>query len=213
MVQGRETRLSKSQATAQTETGPGESIDPQELPQAAANGVASPAAVTGPRQGSPVKGSRSRLPMPKMSAGRRVQIGKGSVPQSLQHIVPRSLQERDRLGRAMAQTWQLADKYSFDFETTNIVVLGQQSSGKTSWVERWLQFPFSVVDTGMATSRPAVLTICPKRDPTTEDIITVIEELPGGAKSEPETLRDVPGAMAPQNLQETRQGMLKPDVM
>jgi hypothetical protein len=65
----------------------------------------------------------------------------------------------------------------------------------------------------MATSRPAVLTICPKRDPTTEDIITVIEELPGGAKSEPETLRDVPGAMAPQNLQETRQGMLKPDVM
>eukprot|EP00435_Cladocopium_sp_Y103_P043680 s259_g12.t1 len=184
-------------ATAQTEAGPGASIDPQlsqELPQAA-DEVATPAApvTEPPHQGSQVKGSRSRLPMPKMSAARRVQIGKGSVPQSLQHIVPRSPQERDRLRRAMAQTWQLADKYSFDFETTNIVVLGQQSSGKTSWVERFLGYPFSVVDTGMATSRPAVLTIWPKRDATTEDIITVIEELPGGAKSEPETLRDVPG--------------------
>ena len=102
-----------------------------------------------------------------------------------------SVQDRNAARSAIAETWKLANKYTCNFESTNIIVVGQQSSGKTSFVERFLGYAFSVVGTGMATKRPTVLTIYPHQEGMkVGDVIRVVEELPGGGKSEEEEFGD-----------------------
>ena len=128
------------------------------------------------------------LPTQRVSAtGRRPNLGKG--------LVPHTEEQRQKATRAIAELWKLSDRYTLSFEPTNIIILGQQSSGKTSWVERYLTYAFSVVATGMATTRPAVLTILPKKHGANQDVITVVEELEGGSKSEPQTMTDGPGVI------------------
>lgn len=111
-----------------------------------------------------------------------------------------SVQDPDAARSAIAETWKLANKYTCNFESTNIIVVGQQSSGKTSFVERLLGYAFSVVGTGMATKRPTVLTIYPQEGMKVGDVIRVVEELPGGGKSEEEEFRDTKEKTALQSL-------------
>lgn len=126
----------------------------------------------------------------KVPVGTRAKVG----PQHFQKIEPRTPEEREKARMAIARTRQVDDMFGLNFEFTNIIALGQQSSGKTSFVERFLAFPFSRVESGMATTRPAVLTILPKTDGTNpNDVITVFEELSSGAKTEPKKLQDGPG--------------------
>lgn len=134
----------------------------------------------------------------KVPVGTRAKVG----PQHFQKIEPRTPEEREKARMAIARTRQVDDMFGLNFEFTNIIALGQQSSGKTSFVERFLAFPFSRVESGMATTRPAVLTILPKTDGTDpNDVITVFEELSSGAKTEPKKLQDEPG-----NVSKKRQG-------
>ena len=67
----------------------------------------------------------------------------------------------DKATEAIVHAWTLANKYEIDFESAMVIVVGQQSAGKTSFVERYLGYAFSVVRNGIATKRPSVLTILP----------------------------------------------------
>ena len=65
---------------------------------------------------------------------------------------------------AIAEAWKLSSKYNMEFDAAMVIVVGQQSAGKTSFVERYLGYAFSVVKHGMATTRPSVLTILPQEE-------------------------------------------------
>ena len=88
---------------------------------------------------------------------------------------------------AIVHAWTLANKYEIDFESAMVIVVGQQSAGKTSFVERYLGYAFSVVRNGIATKRPSVLTIlpCEPQDELqgADVIVKLVEELKGGGKS------------------------------
>jgi GTPase SAR1 family protein len=59
----------------------------------------------------------------------------------------------------ISEVWEIADKDTLAKEITytNFVMFGPQSVGKTSLVERILQFPVAVVKSTIATTRPMVL--------------------------------------------------------
>jgi len=60
----------------------------------------------------------------------------------------------------MAKVWRIADEYDLGgrITSTNFVMFGPQSAGKTTLVERILKFPVAVVKSDIATTRPMVLT-------------------------------------------------------
>jgi GTPase SAR1 family protein len=64
----------------------------------------------------------------------------------------------DDFFEAMADVWQVADKFNLSVPFTNFVMFGPQSSGKTTITERILGFPVAVVKSGIGTTRPMVLT-------------------------------------------------------
>lgn len=90
--------------------------------------------------------------------------------------------------RAIAEAWKLSGKYSMNFDFALVLVVGQQSAGKTSFVERYLGYAFSVVSNGMATKRPSVLTLLPLQAGS-EDEVTVTEERPDGTRSTEEVFK------------------------
>jgi len=61
---------------------------------------------------------------------------------------------------ALATLWRVADEHNLNKEVqfTNFVMFGPQSAGKTTLTERILGFPVARVKTGVATTRPMVLT-------------------------------------------------------
>ena len=114
--------------------------------------------------------------------------------QSIRPLASKSMQETPRLDQkhidvekateAIVKTWTLANKYDIDFESAMVIVVGQQSAGKTSFVERYLGYAFSVVRKGIATKRPSVLTILPPEPEDGDDLVVkVVEEVPGGGRS------------------------------
>mmetsp|Transcript_24327 Transcript_24327/g.32305 ORF Transcript_24327/g.32305 Transcript_24327/m.32305 type:complete len:918 (+) Transcript_24327:92-2845(+) len=60
----------------------------------------------------------------------------------------------------MAKVWRIADEHDLGgrITSTNFVMFGPQSAGKTTLVERILKFPVAVVKSDIATTRPMVLT-------------------------------------------------------
>ena len=86
-----------------------------------------------------------------------------------------------------------------DFESSMVTLAGAQSAGKTSFVERYLGYGFSVVKTGTATKRPSVLTVLPLEEDMKEDVIRVVEDFPNGGKSEQQEFQ---GTLAREKLHE-----------
>ena len=166
-----------------------------------------PAEVTATQMESLAPEASQPLEQPDATVGsqpRPRKYGPGILSQALKQGVQQrmlSVQDRNAARSAIAETWKLANKYTCNFESTNIIVVGQQSSGKTSFVERLLGYAFSVVGTGMATRRPTVLTIYPHQEGMkVGDVIRVVEELPGGDKSAEEEFQDTKEVTALQRL-------------
>ena len=74
--------------------------------------------------------------------------------------------------KIMADVWKIADNHALEkkITSTNFVMFGPQSVGKTSLVERILQFPVAVVQSTLATTRPMVLTTIHNKTIKTEKI-------------------------------------------
>eukprot|EP00439_Symbiodinium_sp_Y106_P048650 s853_g6.t1 len=96
--------------------------------------------------------------------------------------VPAKIIDPDKATLAIAEAWKLSGKYNMKFDAALVLVVGQQSAGKTSFVERHLGYAFSVVSHGMATKRPSVLTLLPLQE-ANEDEVKVTEEMPDGTMS------------------------------
>ena len=85
---------------------------------------------------------------------------------------------------AIAEAWKLSGKYSVEFDAALVLVVGQQSAGKTSFVERYLGYAFSAVSHGMATKRPSVLTLFPAQAGSEDEVKVTEEHLDGTVSPE-----------------------------
>ncbi|CAJ1457618.1 unnamed protein product [Effrenium voratum] len=123
-------------------------------------------------------------------------LGPRDLPKPPGKALPRRMQSEPqsvhtrfdpkKLMKAISKAWEVSNKYAIeDFESALLVVVGQQSAGKTTFVERYLKFAFSKVAQGLATRRPSVLTLFPGKG----TLIKVVEELPSGEKSEEKTFQ------------------------
>ena len=102
-----------------------------------------------------------------------------------QELQPRTVEHRGKQRAAVAEAWKVKQRYNIAFQSSMLVVMGQQSAGKTSFIERYLSYAYSEVKRGMGTMRPAVLTCLPQ-EPHLDDVIEVAEELETGGQSQVE---------------------------
>ncbi|CAE7796844.1 DRP1E [Symbiodinium sp. CCMP2592] len=105
-------------------------------------------------------------------------------------LVPAKIVDPHKATSAIAEAWKLSGKYNVKFDAALVLVVGQQSAGKTSFVERYLGYAFSVVSHGMATKRPSVLTLLPAQAGS-EDEVKVTQEFLDGTVSPEEVFAGV----------------------
>mmetsp|Transcript_10665 Transcript_10665/g.28491 ORF Transcript_10665/g.28491 Transcript_10665/m.28491 type:complete len:899 (+) Transcript_10665:274-2970(+) len=71
--------------------------------------------------------------------------------------------DKDSVLKCLGEAWRIKSEFPIPAleSLVTIIVIGPQSAGKTSFVERYLGIAFSVVDTGIATKRPTELITIP----------------------------------------------------
>ena len=81
-------------------------------------------------------------------------------PKPLKHGSKEGKKELDEFLHLTSKIWDIADMHQLrnPITQTNFVLIGPQSAGKTSLVERILKFPIAAVKSKKATTRPMVLT-------------------------------------------------------
>ena len=87
---------------------------------------------------------------------------RNNIPEKKQALQPKDPQARGKQRAAIAEAWKVKMRYNIQFESCMLLVMGQQSAGKTAFVERFLGYAFSVVKRGIGTMRPAILTCLPQ---------------------------------------------------
>mmetsp|Transcript_15369 Transcript_15369/g.41249 ORF Transcript_15369/g.41249 Transcript_15369/m.41249 type:complete len:881 (+) Transcript_15369:119-2761(+) len=70
---------------------------------------------------------------------------------------------RQRVLKCLGEAWRIKSEFTIPAldNLVTIVVIGPQSAGKTSFVERYLRLAFSVISAGIATKRPMELMTIP----------------------------------------------------